>query len=427
MKRSLIALAVAGSVSPAIASQQSESAGFVEDSHLTLTNRNYYLNHDFKAGARDGRDWSHALLGNFESGFTQGAVGFGLDVCAYYVQKLDGYGAGTGNLAVDADGHTESFGHIGGAAKLRISNTVLKYGILQPSAPVFAAGGWNILPQTAQGFQLRSSEIDDLELDAGHFTASSASGSSSNHGPILANYAVVETPSADYLGGTYKVSDALTVALYGAEFEDLWRQYYGNVNLVLPLAEAQSLGFDFHLYRTLDRGQALAGDINNTAWSLATAYTVGAHTITLAYQQVQGDEPFDYVGFGRQNSGGDSIALANSVLVSDFNGPGEKSLQLRYALDMADYGVPGLTFMARYVYGRDVDGSHADPNGAYAGLYGRNDKERETNLEIGYVVQEGAAKDLAIHLEQGWHRGDASLNGDTNQLRLTFEYPLSLL
>ncbi|WNQ07996.1 OprD family outer membrane porin, partial [Pseudomonas aeruginosa] len=40
-------------------------------------------------------------------------------------------------------------------------------------------------------------------------------------------------------------------------------------------------------------------------------------------------------------AGGDSIFLANSVQYSDFNGPGEKSWQARYDLNLASYGVPG--------------------------------------------------------------------------------------
>ncbi|XAF18875.1 OprD family outer membrane porin, partial [Pseudomonas aeruginosa] len=54
---------------------------------------------------------------------------------------------------------------------------------------------------------------------------------------------------------------------------------------------------------------------------------------------------------------GDSIFLANSVQYSDFNGPGEKSWQARYDLNLASYGVPGLTFMVRYINGKDIDGT----------------------------------------------------------------------
>ena len=76
------------------------------------------------------------------------------------------------------------------------------------------------------------------------------------------------------------------------------------------------------------------------------AYTIGAHTFTLAYQKVTGDG--DY-GYGVD--GGGTIFLANSVARSDFNAEDEKSWQARYDLNMATFGVPGLSFMTRYVSG----------------------------------------------------------------------------
>jgi imipenem/basic amino acid-specific outer membrane pore len=54
------------------------------------------------------------------------------------------------------------------------------------------------------------------------------------------------------------------------------------LNLVHPLAVDQSVALDFNLYRTLDDGSAKAGTIDTTAASLAAAYTLGAHTFTLA-------------------------------------------------------------------------------------------------------------------------------------------------
>lgn len=426
-KLGILAAAITGlDVQMAMASQQSEAQGVLEDSQLTLTNRNYYYNHDRKDGAKDGRDWAHGLLLNYRSGFTQGTLGFGVDAFANGALKLDEQGGGVGNVAIANDGDSESFSHVGGALKLRVSDTVLKYGSVQPVAPVFAAGGSRILPQSVQGFLLQSEELDDLSLQGGHFTAATGYRGSSNHDPIKAFYAGVEADSVDYLGGDYSISDNLSVSLYASRFEDVWRQYYGNANYTLPLGE-QSLNLNFNLYRSLDEGQALAGEIDTTAWSLAAAYTLGAHRLTLAWQQVNGDEPFDYAGFGAENSGGDSIYLANSVQFSDFNGPGEKSAQIRYDLDFAAFGVPGLSFMTRYLYGYDIDGSDADSTGAYAGMYGADDKERETDVELKYVVQSGPAKDLTLRARQMWHRGDASTGGDLNQIRLMFEYPLDIL
>ena len=185
MKWSMIALAVAAAASTQMAtaapfvSDQAEAKGFVEDAKFDLLLRNYYFNRDNKDGARDQKDWTQGIWGNFSSGYTQGLVGVGVDAFGYLAIKLDGGDgtSGSGNMSrsdtVNANGDREvndSQGKAGGAVKVRVSKTELKFGDMQPStAPVFAVGGSRILPQTATGFQLQSSEIKDLDLEAGHF------------------------------------------------------------------------------------------------------------------------------------------------------------------------------------------------------------------------------------------------------------------
>ena len=437
MKWSILALAVAaGTTQLAFADQQSESKGFVEDSKLNLLNRNYYFNRDRDGGSNDRRDWSHGFLLNYASGFTQGTVGVGVDAFGYLGIKLDGgkgY-AGTGNLPIGNDGSpNDEYSTAGAAVKLRISNTVLKYGNLQPTSPVFAVGGSRLFPQTATGFMLTSEEIQNLFLEAGHFTAGRDNINTYHDGNLGAAYAAVTTKSGDYAGGKYKFNDQLSASLYYGRLEDLWNQYYANVNFVQPLSANQSLTFDANYYYTKDTGSAKLGDISNNTFSLAAAYSIDAHTFTLGFQKVNGDTPFDYVGAGGKGnalgSGGDSIFLANSIQFSDFNAPGEKSWQARYDLNMATLGVPGLSFMTRYVRGTGID---ATSNTAYAGIgYQDGDKEHETNLEAKYVLQSGPAKDLSFRIRQTWHRGDVSTgsgnSGNVNEFRLITEYPLSIL
>lgn len=161
--------------------------------------------------------------------------------------------------------------------------------------------------------------------------------------------------------------------------------------------------------------------IGNTDWSLASKYAWGAHAVTLAYQQIDDDAGFDYIGF-------DGIYLANSVQYSDFNAPGERSWQLRYDLDMASYGVPGLTLMARYVRGSDIDSTDADDRGGFFDADARNEKHWERNLEAKYIVQSGPAKDLSLRVRHAVHRGSSNqIDGDADDVRLIVEYPLSLL
>lgn len=120
IKLSLFAAAIAGGdIQIVMGSQQSESKGFLEDSQLKLTNRHYYFNHDKKNGREDARDWAHALMLNYQSGYTSGLVGFGVDAFAYGVLKLHQEGGGGGNVLVDKQGNGHSFSHVGGAAKMR--------------------------------------------------------------------------------------------------------------------------------------------------------------------------------------------------------------------------------------------------------------------------------------------------------------------
>lgn len=413
----------------AAASEQAESSGFVEGSSLRLLNRNFYFNRDFRdaePGEQSYREeWAHGLMAFYQSGFTQGTLGVGVDAHGLLGLKLDsGRGrSGADLLPVDSDGRPEdSYSSAGAAVKVRFSNTELRYGDMRTEIPVFATGDSRLLPETATGVLLTSREVQDLELNAGHFTAYKLRDSSNHDEDLYLNYGENTLGrSIDFIGGAYAFSQRLNASLYAADFEDTWRQYYGNVLYVLPLSDTQALDFDFNLYRTQDTGKALQGDIDNTTYSFSVGYAFGAHKLTAAYQKVHGDTPFDYVG-------GDSIFLANSVNFSDFNGANERSVQLRYDLDMASYGVPGLNFSVRYVKGDDIDGSKADPQGGYAGLQGDGGRHWERNLDLRYIVQDGAAKDLSLRLRHATHRANqAQGEADVDEVRLIVEYPLEIL
>ena len=432
LKQTGVALAVASAgvfAMSAAHAGQADSKGFVEDSSLNLISRNLYWNMDrHDSGYVDNREWGQGFQLDYVSGFTQGTVGFGVDLSAYAGIKLDsGRGrSGSQMLPVDSDGRAEdSFSSLGGAVKVQLSNSTLKYGELRPYNPVIALADARLVPATATGFQLASAEIEGLTLDGGHFTSAKDMNMSGHDGGFRAGYAAgVEGGDVDYLGGAYSISDNFSVTAYASRYEDLWDQYYGNANYVLALDEEQSLSFDFNIYRTLDEGKSLAGSINNTSWSFATGYTIGAHTVTLAFQKIDGDTPFDYLVLG----GGafqDSIYLANSMQLVDFNGPREESWRLGYNLNMATYGVPGLTFYAGYTRGDNVDGTKIEEGSPYD-YYADSEKHWERDLSVKYVVQDGPAKDLSFRIRQATHRMSGSSDSSSDQVRLIIEYPLNI-
>lgn len=419
MKWSVIAMAVAASTSQmALASSQSESEGFVEGSSLKILNRNLYMNRDFRDNGNGGtatqngqsyrEEWGHGFIGTFESGFTQGTIGVGVDAIGLLGVKLDtGRGrAGNGLFPRDADGRArDDYSEAGAAIKFRASNTVLKYGTQFVALPVFSTDDSRLLPETATGTIISSSEITGLDLNAGRFTALNAQAATGRD-----SFGDGALESINFIGGTYAISDALSASLYYSDVEvhqdDDFEKFYGNLNYNMDLGADQSLAFDFNIYKT----DVDAADSDNTIWSLASTYKVGAHGFTVAHQRSSGD-----AGYGYGVDGNGTIWLSNSVQYSDFNYEDEKSWQARYDLNMASFGVPGLSFMTRYIKGYDI--STDDGAG----------KEREWDVEAKYVVQEGAAKDLSLRLRHAKYWADSNVDNDLTDLRLIVEYPLSIL
>lgn len=420
MKWSMIALAVsAGTSQFAMASAQDDSKGFVEDSSFNVKTRMLYMNRDFKnenlktspSGERQGyrEETGIGMHAIFESGFTQGTIGVGVDAFGLGSIKLDSGRGRTGNglFAADSDGVPEDTqSKAGGAVKFRLSNTVLKYGDQFVASPVFSTDDSRLLPEATTGTLLVSKEIPGLELSAGRFTAMSSQ-TGMGHDTIVDG----GLKSANIGGATYQFTDNFVAGVAASDVDDHFKKQYLNANYTLPINDEQSLNFDFNGYKSKSQGQELSGDIDNRIWSLAAAYSIGAHKFTIAHQRSTGDTGYVY-----GVDGGGTIFLANSIQYSDFNGADERSWQGRYDLNMKTYGVPGLSFMTRYVKGDNIS------TGAEEG------KEHELDFETKYVMQNGPAKDLSFRLRSAWYRSNTAYNGgDNNDLRLIVEYPLSIL
>jgi imipenem/basic amino acid-specific outer membrane pore len=414
MKWSIIALAVAaGTTQMAVASSQSESKGFVEDSSFNIFNRALYENLDYKnvSDSRTGEEFGLGIRLMLESGFTQGTVGVGFDAHSLSSIKLDtGRGrTDLGQFDLDSDGRAEDTQtEVGGAVKFRVSDTVLKYGNQIVGSPVFSTNDSRILPEVATGTLLTSNEIEGLELTAGRFTAVSSQKSSDRD--------TFGLTSANIIGASYGFTDNFSGAIHASDVEDHFKKTYVNLNYNLPLADDQSLNLDFNGYKTNDQGRKLT-IVDNKIWSLSASYNFGAHTVGLAHQRSSGNTGYKY---GTVDGNG-TIFLANSVQWSDFMDKDERSWQVNYSLDMATYGVPGLSFMARYITGDNIDlGAGVDEG-----------EENEFNFESKYVIQEGAAKDLSFRIRSAIYRANDAQNdnysADVNDFRLIVEYPLSVL
>ncbi|MFL7963635.1 outer membrane porin, OprD family [Pseudomonas sp. NFIX10] len=421
---SLIALGIL-STTHAMANDQAESKGFVEDSSLKVLLRNAYINRDYKDGNEDKAEWGQAAIGTFSSGFTQGTVGVGVDAFGLYALRLDGGKGRSGAQGIDffkqgdSGNAADDLSKFGAAVKFRVSNTVLAYGDQMPALPVLSYDNSRLLPESYTGTLITSKEIKGLELNAGRFTAESRKSAEGRDSGGL--------KSINVLGGSYQFTEQFKASLYASDVEDVLKKQYVNANYVFPLAKDQSLTLDFNGYRTkLDnsyvRENNVTGD-DNKIWSLAATFATGPHSFTLAHQRSTGDSNLGYAyggyqrGQNRVGDGGNTIYLANSYW-SDFNAEDERSWQLGYGLDFTPFGVPGLTYNVAYVRGDNITTSTSEGG-----------TEREIFNQFKYVVQGGPAKDLSVRLRSSVLRvsqKSSEYNVSGNELRVFVDYPISV-
>ncbi|MDP9783445.1 OprD family porin [Pseudomonas fluorescens] len=421
---SLIALGILSSTH-AMANDQAESKGFVEDSSLKVLLRNAYINRDYKDGNEDKAEWGQAAIGTFSSGFTQGTVGVGVDAFGLYALRLDGGKGRSGAQGIDffkqgdSGNAADDLSKFGAAVKFRVSNTVLAYGDQMPALPVLSYDNSRLLPESYTGTLITSKEIKGLELNAGRFTAESRKSAEGRDSGGL--------KSINVLGGSYQFTEQFKASLYASDVEDVLKKQYVNANYVFPLAKDQSLTLDFNGYRTkLDnsyvRENNVTGD-DNKIWSLAATFATGPHSFTLAHQRSTGDSNLGYAyggyqrGQNRVGDGGNTIYLANSYW-SDFNAEDERSWQLGYGLDFTTFGVPGLTYNVAYVRGDNITTSTSEGG-----------TEREIFNQFKYVVQSGPAKDLSVRLRSSVLRvsqKSSEYNVSGNELRVFVDYPINV-
>lgn len=421
-----VALATLGAT---LAIPSMAQAAFIEDTKAGLELRNFYFSRDFREGTGQSKqeEWAQGFLLRVESGYTEGTVGFGVDAIGLLGVKLDSgggrYSDGAQLLPGDGDTAADDFSEVGMTAKAKMSETVLKIGTMQFKNPAVANSDSRLLPALMQGANLVSKEIDGLTLDIGYANRNNLRASSDNQiltlngvgtnprGIRMTGGAVNESDDFRFAGATYQFSKSLTGSYYYSNLEDLYKQNAFNLIHVLPIAEGQSLKTDLRYQRSKDDGST---NVDNKAFGAMVTYSISGHSFGLGYQKMSGDTGFAYLG------GNVDPYLVNFIQVNDFANADEKSWQARYDYNFAAMGIPGLTFMTRYVSGDNFERTA----GADAGTEG---KEWERNTDIAYTFQTGALKNLNVKWRNATARNNYSRGTNIDENRLIVSYTIPLL
>ncbi|MHC8381867.1 OprD family porin [Pseudomonas sp. LB3P14] len=395
---------------PCLLTVSAAMAGFVENSKATLELRNFYLNRDFRqSGAPQSKaaEWGQGFTARLESGFTEGKIGVGLDAIGQLGLKLDSSRdrRGTGLLPFNpvSKEPVDDYSELGLTAKLHVSKSVLRLGTLQPQLPVVTYNDTRLLSSTFQGGMLTSQELDGLTFNGGRLTRTNLRDSS---GRDEVGFGAATSDAFDFAGGTYTINPQLAVSYYYGRLDEIYRQQFIGLVHTQPLPGGFSLRSDLRFFDSRGDGVERAGEIDNRNLNGMVSLSKGPHRFSAAFQHMSGDSAFPYL------NGGDPYVV-NLVTLNNFTLAEEDAWQLRYDFDFASLGIPGLTFMTRYVDGRNVKTASTDDG-----------EEWERDSDLAYVVQSGALKGLSIRWRNVTFRSGNGLTTDVDENRLILGYTI---
>ncbi|MNM94887.1 MULTISPECIES: OprD family porin [Pseudomonas] len=439
MYKSTLALAVAVGV----LAQQAGAAGFVEDSKASITARNFYINTDNRSGTADPsktEEWGQGFIFNFTSGYTEGTVGFGVDAIGLLGIKLDS-GRGTAyNKTNGSTGGTvfpsesngravDDFGSLGLTGKVKFSKTEARLGTLMPKLPVVTYNDGRLLPQTFEGGQVTSNEIENLTLIGGKLEHAKGRNSTNNDSLSIAgaNSRTGQRSNAFYYaGGDYKVTKDLLAQYYYGNLDDFYKQHFLGLthNWALPVGSLKS---DLRYFYSDSDGKNAStegrlagykasgyqnnGEVDNRTWSAMFTYSLQGHALSAGYQRVNGTSDFPFLNQGD----GASAYLITDRQIGKFQRAGERTWLAQYAYDFAAVGLPGLTTSVVYLKGTNINAPGSDRS------------EWERDFSLGYVVPEGTFKGLGLAWKNASLRSDAVNQRDQDENRLILSYTLSIL
>jgi hypothetical protein len=456
MKKSTLALAVAFGVM----AQQASAAGFLEDSKATVSSRTLYFNGDNREGTGNRtEETATGLKFDYLSGFTQGTVGFGLDVQALVGVHLDGgrghhgvNGAitpsedfaskGGNNTAKSVDEWTR----LGANAKARFSKTELRLGnALAPNLPILVSNDGRLLPAAYEGGIVTSKEVDNVTFTGGQLTQSIGR-ASSNWTGLSMNGATKDSNQFRFAGADWKVTKDLTLQYYFANLEDFYKQHFLGAVHVLPLGEDQSFKTDLRYFNSSSDGKSSSnetgyafnnnggfaknpGEVDNQTWSAMFTYSLGGHAFLVGHQQVGDDGGMPFLNQGsvtknglssgaNEGNGGSSVYLFTDAMINSFTRAGENSTFGQYSYDFARVGIPGLKTAIAYIHAEDIKGQQGTVNA------GRRFSEWERDMRVDYVIQSGPLKGFGTTVRHGSFRSDGGVSrtDDQDQTRVIFNY-----
>ena len=396
------------------------ASGFIDDSKLTVNFTNMYINNKYDtpvANSTTGRyssrneEWAQGYNVLYQSGYTSGLIGLGLDANVNGGIKLSGNSDHhTGGTMIPTGGSNgsgaRSWGRFGAAVKLRVSETEVRYGNnLKFKLPVVISNNARVTPQYFQGLNISSKDVRHAEINAGYLNKVVGRWSTDRTGLAVAG----GTKASDgfYFGGVdYHFTKNITGQYYISQLEDYYIQNYLGAKWRIPVTKESSFETEARYFNSRSSGRNGEtgykasgytknndGKIDNNTWSLSETYRLGYHSLLAGYQQVSDGSlmpTLNQASLKNKEASGVNYYLYTDRMFYNFTRAGERTRYVQYSYDFTGVNIPGLTFKVAYLKGDNIK------QRAMASA-----KEFERDISLAYVFPSGTLKGLGIEWRNG--------------------------
>lgn len=455
MKNKTIAITIvtlcAATLSNAVAKETSSAfnniyvESFIKDSKLKLSLRNMYFDRDNREAdkyAGTAQEWGQAALLEYNSGYTGGQVGLGVDVLTKSSIRLSGNGRRgapneernpgqifpvkkyTGRAVPD-------FNAVDVIGKAKFSKSDIKVGNgFRPRLPVVMSSDSRLLPQSFSGMMISSKEIEKLHINAGNLKRV--------RGRVSANWNKIAIQGAEkgssnlyFAGADYTPQKDLLLQYYLANLENFYIQNFVGLQYKTPDSKYGRLKFDTRYFYSTGEGQnkkhnsgyssrgyygngITKGEVDNQLAILKLNYELSGHDFGIGYQHSSGKSDFPHTNNSSAYSGdsGSTAYIITQMYNQNFTRAGERSLVATYSYDFAKIGVDGLTAGWAVAHGNHIKTSNGKAS------------ERENNFFASYTFQEGNFKGLSFLYKHSIHRSQIQDGVDDNFFIINYSYEL---
>ncbi|WP_437880888.1 OprD family porin [Pseudomonas sp. LRF_L74] len=401
-------------------------AAFIDDAKGSLELRNFHYIRDFRdeqPSQSKRNEWAQGFILNLKSGYTEGAVGFGLEATGMLGLKLDSSPdrTSTGLLPRHDDGSApDSYGKAGLTGKARLGESELRVGTLSPAQPLLRSNDGRLFTQLFEGAELVSRDLDRTTLTLGWLESVKQRNSSDSEDLSMmrlhGTYTIPSGQGSDhfaYAGVSYAASPNVTLQYQYGVLKNFFRKDFLGVTASTALGPGK-LFAEARYFDSREDGRQFAGEVDNRTLSSNIGYSWAGHTFSGGYQKAWGDTAFAYVD-------GTDTYLYSEMLASPFTMPNERVFHARYDFDFAALGIPGLRFNWRYVKGDQVDVATLTTREARGlSLRGKYGRERESGIDLSYAIQSGALKGAGIRWRSSVMHSSYANDADESRLTLTY-------